>query len=53
MLSPRVPNLVPILVPGWSAKPLVNAYDRIMGTHRVAYHKRTATAATQAVPIAA
>ena len=22
------------LVPGWSAKPLVSAYDRIMGTHR-------------------
>ena len=24
------------LVPGWSAKPLVSAHDRIMGTHRVA-----------------
>ena len=24
------------LVPGWSAKPLVSAYDRIMGTHTVA-----------------
>ena len=23
------------LVPGWSAKPLVSAHDRIMGTHRV------------------
>ena len=22
------------LVPGWSAKPLVSAHDRIMGTHR-------------------
>ena len=22
-------------VPGWSAKPLVSAHDRIMGTHRV------------------
>ena len=34
MLSPRVPNLVPIPGPGWSAKPLVSAHDRIMGTHR-------------------
>ena len=33
MLSPRVPNLR-FLVPGWSAKPLVSAHDRIMGTHR-------------------
>ena len=24
-----------LLVPGWSAKPLVSAHDRIMGTHRV------------------
>ena len=24
------------LVPGWSAKPLVSAHDRIMGTHTVA-----------------
>ena len=24
------------LVPGWSAKPLVSAHDRIMGTHRLA-----------------
>ena len=24
------------LVPGWSAKPLVSAHDRIMGTHREA-----------------
>ena len=23
------------LVPGWSAKPLVSAHDRIMGTHRL------------------
>ena len=23
------------LVPGWSAKPLVSAHDRIMGTHRI------------------
>ena len=23
------------LVPGWSAKPLVSAHDRIMGTHRM------------------
>ena len=23
------------LVPGWSAKPLVSARDRIMGTHRI------------------
>ena len=34
MLSSRVPNLVPIPGPGWSAKPLVSAHDRIMGTHR-------------------
>ena len=25
-----------LLVPGWSAKPLVSAHDRIMGTHRLA-----------------
>ena len=25
------------LVPGWSAKPLVSAHDRIMGTHRLGY----------------
>ena len=25
------------LVPGWSAKPLVSAHDRIMGTHRLSY----------------
>ena len=24
-----------LLVPGWSAKTLVSAYDRIMGTHRL------------------
>ena len=35
MLSSRVPNLVPIPGPGWSAKPLVSAHDRIMGTHTV------------------
>ena len=35
MLSPRVPNLVPIPGPRWSAKPLVSAHDRIMGTHRL------------------
>ena len=34
MLSPRVPNLLPIPGPGWSAKPLASAHDRIMGTHR-------------------
>ena len=33
MLSPRVSHHVPILDPGWSAKPLVSAYDRIVGTH--------------------
>ena len=35
MLSPRVPNLVPIPGPRMSAKPLVSAHDRIMGTHRL------------------
>ena len=39
MLSPRESNLVPILVPGWSAKPLVSAHDRIMGTHRPQTHR--------------
>ena len=33
MLSPRVPNLVPIPGPRWSAQPLVSAHDRVLGTH--------------------
>ena len=40
------------LVPGWSAKPLVSAHDRIMGTHkpnRVAGHPRH-TVASAAAP---
>ena len=36
MLSPRVTaSSYRFLLPGWSAKPLVSAHDRIMGTHRL------------------
>ena len=33
MLSPRVPNLVPIPGPRMERETLVSAHDRIMGTH--------------------
>ena len=34
MLSPRVPNLVPIPDPRMERDTLVSTHDRIMGTHR-------------------
>ena len=39
------------LVPGWSAKPLVSAHDRIMGTHTMA-HTDTHTGTATALPVA-
>ena len=41
------------LVPGWSAKPLVSAHDRIMGTHTASRFEGEPTSQRSAAVIAA
>ena len=39
------------LVPGWSARPLVSAYDRIMGTHKLEAENEELKAALGEAPV--